>query len=327
MIRTNHLASKRAFAAKFVERRRYFYGEGDLNWMGDALSDNIKSVKLAFDKYQYKEESKLPPIVMLHGLFGNKGNNRSVGRKLSQELKRDVYCLDLRNHGDSPHIARHDYPSLAQDVERFIENEEFYKKQNKLCVLIGHSMGAKTAMAVLLRKEKLVSMGVIVDNSPVSFASASGSIFGQYVRKLLDITENKSLGIQSLREADEYLKSIEANEFTRKFLLTNLKRSKNSSSSIAYESKVPLRILGKAIDNGHIAGWPYDSRAVRSTKPAVFIRGSRSKYVADEYLRDVGMFFPNFRLDEIDAGHWVISEKPTEFVARVKHWVEWFEEP
>jgi hypothetical protein len=35
--------------------------------------------------------------------------------------------------------------------------------------------------------------------------------------------------------------------------------------------------------------------------------------VADEMLPTIGRFFPGFRVVDIDAGHWVISEKPEEF--------------
>lgn len=42
---------------------------------------------------------------------------------------------DLRNHGESPHATRHDYPAMAQDVAEFIEGHGL-----KDTTLIGHSM-------------------------------------------------------------------------------------------------------------------------------------------------------------------------------------------
>ena len=44
------------------------------------------------------------------------------------------------------------------------------------------------------------------------------------------------------------------------------------------------------------------------------IRTARSRYVADDVLPLIGRFFPNFTLHDIDAGHWLISEKPAAFV-------------
>ena len=47
--------------------------------------------------------------------------------------------------------------------------------------------------------------------------------------------------------------------------------------------------------------------------PALFVRGTRSHYVADETLPLIGRFFPRFELRDIDSGHWVISEQPELF--------------
>ena len=61
--------------------------------------------------------------------------------------------------------------------------------------------------------------------------------------------------------------------------------------------------------------FPYkDPGAVRFDKPALFIRGTQSLYVPDEVLPIIGQFFPRFELVDIEAGHWVTSEKPEEFI-------------
>lgn len=76
--------------------------------------------------------------------------------------------------------------------------------------------------------------------------------------------------------------------------------------------KVPLKILGAALDN--LGDFPYKNpEEVRFEKPALFVRGTKSHYVPDEALPIIGKFFPRFELVDIDAGHWVISEKPEAF--------------
>lgn len=52
-----------------------------------------------------------------------------------------------------------------------------------------------------------------------------------------------------------------------------------------------------------------DPEQAQFTGRALFIRGTKSYYVADEMLPAIGQFFPRFELCDIDAGHWVISEK------------------
>jgi pimeloyl-ACP methyl ester carboxylesterase len=75
---------------------------------------------------------------------------------------------------------------------------------------------------------------------------------------------------------------------------------------------VPLDILAKSLD--HLGDFPYKNPSeVRFGKPALFIRGTKSKYVPDEMIPLIGQFFPMFELVDIEAGHWVISENPEAF--------------
>lgn len=56
-----------------------------------------------------------------------------------------------------------------------------------------------------------------------------------------------------------------------------------------------------------------DPDEARYDGPTLFIRGTRSHYVADDVLPLIGRFFPRFEVTDIDCGHWVISEKPEAF--------------
>ena len=65
---------------------------------------------------------------------------------------------------------------------------------------------------------------------------------------------------------------------------------------------------------GNLGDFPFKNPdEVRFGKPALFVRGTKSKYVPDEAIPIIGKFFPSFRMVDIDAGHWVTSEKPEEF--------------
>lgn len=64
----------------------------------------------------------------------------------------------------------------------------------------------------------------------------------------------------------------------------------------------------------NLGDFPYkDPDERRFKKPTLFVRGTQSKYIPDEALPIIGQFFPCFELADIDAGHWVISEKPEDF--------------
>ncbi|KAJ4389141.1 hypothetical protein N0V93_006603 [Gnomoniopsis smithogilvyi] len=235
----------------------------------------------------------------MHGLFGSKKNNRSISKALARDLGRSIYALDLRNHGDSPHDPRHDYTAMAEDVSAFIKEHKLDKP-----TLIGHSMGAKTAMVLALNSPSTIKDIVSVDNAPVDAILSTD--FAKYVRAMKRIED---AGVTSQRAADEIMAADEESLPIRQFLLANLHTPPGEKTK---KFRVPIDILGKALS--HMGDFPFkDPREVRFEKPALFVRGTKSKYVPDEVLPVVGEFFPRFEVVDIDAGHWVISESPEAF--------------
>jgi pimeloyl-ACP methyl ester carboxylesterase len=237
--------------------------------------------------------------LFLHGLFGSKKNNRGISRALARDLERPVYALDLRNHGDSPKSTRHDYNAMSEDVTCFIQDMDL-----KQPTIIGHSMGAKTAMAVALSSPNFVSDIVAVDNAPVD-ATLSRD-FAEYVRAMKKIEDAQTI---RQADADKILQEVEESLPIRQFLLGNLVREPGEK---VQKFRIPLDILGRSLNN--LGDFPFkDPNVVRFEKPALFVRGTQSKYVPDDVLPVIGRFFPRFRLSDVDAGHWLISEQPEAF--------------
>ncbi|KFY39404.1 hypothetical protein V494_04006 [Pseudogymnoascus sp. VKM F-4513 (FW-928)] len=241
----------------------------------------------------------------MHGLFGSKKNNRTISRVLARDLGRNIYALDMRNHGDSPHHDRHDYAIMADDVARFMDEHKLEDT-----TLIGHSMGAKTAMAFALKYSNRIQNIVAVDNAPIDAPLLRS--FGQYVTGMRKIEQ---AGVTRLAEADEILQDYEEESTTgpyiviRQFLLGNLYRPANEKTQ---KFKFCLKTLGASL--GHLGDFPYrNPDEARFEKPALFVRGTQSPYIPDEAIPTIGRFFPRFRLVDIDAGHWVIAEKPELF--------------
>ncbi|RDW70235.1 alpha hydrolase-6 [Coleophoma crateriformis] len=259
-------------------------------------------VPLAFDLYEPPSGASDPKngsIIFMHGLFGSKKNNRAISKILSRDLNRAIYAIDLRNHGESPHDPRHDYSAMADDVAGFIEEHKL-----KDTTLIGHSMGAKTAMTLALKSPEMVRDFVSVDNAPID--AQIGRKFGQYVQAMKKI-EDADTTKQS--EADKILQEYEDSLPVRQFLLTNLYRP---AGERIQRFRIPVKTLGAALD--HMGDFPFkDPEQVRFEKPALFVRGTKSQYIPDEALPIIGKFFPRFELADIDAGHWVISEQPEAF--------------
>ena len=123
------------------------------------------------------EKSKSPPLIVLHGLFGSANNWNSFARTMSNQ--RQVICVDLRNHGNSPWHSTHSYDDLATDVAMMLDQP---------ADIIGHSMGGKAAMVLALRYPKLVNKLIVADISPIRYNYSQISI----INTLLAIDLNKA---------------------------------------------------------------------------------------------------------------------------------------
>ncbi|GJC88219.1 abhydrolase domain-containing protein C22H12.03 [Colletotrichum liriopes] len=189
---------------------------------------------------------------------------------------------------------------MADDVAGFIDQHGLENP-----TIIGHSMGAKAAMTLALKSPELVQDIVAVDNAPVDAVLESS--FSKYIQGLKKI---EAANITRQAEADQILKEYESSLPIRQFLLGNLHRPEPGKPQQKF--RVPLDIISRSLN--HMGDFPYkDPTKVRFEKPALFVRGTKSKYVPDDVLPIIGQFFPKFRLSDIDAGHWCISEKPEEF--------------
>ncbi|OKL57197.1 hypothetical protein UA08_07660 [Talaromyces atroroseus] len=245
-----------------------------------------------------------------------------VEEALARDLNRDIYVVDLidipdykdlRNHGDSPHAPEHTYSHLAEDVDEFIKEHNLGKT-----VLIGHSMGAKVAMVLALQSPETTAGVIPVDNAPVN--ARLGSPFQDYINGMKEISANH---VTKQSEADQILSKYEPSLPIRQFLLTNLVRDPESDKK-TLKFRVPLDILGSALQE--MANFPFeagidadvaengnDNDLPTYSGPTLFVRGLQSRYISDRKLPACKKFFPNAQIVGIDAGHWVISEKPEEF--------------
>ncbi|KAI9662000.1 MAG: hypothetical protein M1831_002915 [Alyxoria varia] len=159
-------------------------------------------------------------------------------------------------------------------------------------------------MTLALSQPSLVTNLISIDNAPVDAALKSD--FGKYLQGMRKVEEAK---VSKQSEADQILKKYEENLGIRQFLLTNLVRSPTNAHQTF---RIPLPILANSLDA--MADFPFkDPETHRYVGPTLFVRGTKSHYVADETLPAVGSFFPKFELRDIEGGHWVVSENPSAF--------------
>lgn len=240
------------------------------------------------------------PLVILHGLLGSLDNWHTLASRLGRAYR--VFTVDQRNHGRSPHADAFNYEVMSEDIVDWMEEQGLQE-----ATLIGHSMGAKTAMQATLNHPERVSRLVSVDMAPFSYPSGHDRLF-----KALDDLDLDT--ISSRKEADEALAQW-IDEFSiRQFLLKNLIHSNGR-----YTWKMNLQAIRRNYDR---VLEPVTADAP-STHPALFIRAGRSGYIDQDALPDIREYFARARLETIlDAGHWIHAEKPDAFLQTVERFLQ-----
>lgn len=250
-------------------------------------------------KLFFRELGEGEPMIILHGLFGSSDNWLTQAKIFGEQYK--VYSLDLRNHGQSPHSDAFDYKSMVGDLKEFIEDKGITNP-----VVIGHSMGGKTAMNFALAHPDLLSKLIVVDISPRFYNLEHYTI----------VEGLNSIPVESLssrNEADEILSQKVPEPDVRQFLLKNLQRK----SSGGFSWKINLPVISAKLSN---IGEDLQYEGTFE-KPVLFIRGARSKYVTDADQARINTIFPTAEIQTLDTGHWVQAEKPQEFAEAVMSWL------
>ena len=243
----------------------------------------------------YKELGEGKPLVILHGLFGTSDNWQTHAKKLGEYYR--VILVDQRNHGHSPWSEDFTYEYLADDLERLIIHlgiDQF--------TLIGHSMGGKTAMYYSqkypTRLEKMVIVDIGIKQYPMHHNEIIKGI------KSLDLTT-----ISSRSAAEQAMIPFVDSYGVRQFLLKNLYWVEKGK--LAWRMNVD--VLEREMEE-ILAPIPN----IEVWTPTLFLRGAMSNYILDEDWDAIEEIFPDATLETIEnAGHWVHSEQPDEFIETV----------
>lgn len=253
-------------------------------------------------KLNFKEYGEGKPLVILHGLFGSLDNWFSLAKAFADN--RHVYLVDQRNHGQSPHTETHTYEEMAEDLFGFFKEHALND-----AVLIGHSMGGKTAMTFAAKHPELIEKLVVVDMGTKAYPVHHDLIIRSM--QALDL-EN----ISSRSEAEEELKHLlDEDESTIQFLLKNVYRKKNHDGSTNYAWRFNLDVLANDIEE---MGLPV---LKGSEVASLFLYGKRSKYILEEDKGGIAELFPNCTFKSLDTGHWVHAQDPEGFVKSVKTFI------
>ena len=233
------------------------------------------------------------PLVILHGFLGMSDNWKTLGKKFA-EKGFQVHLVDQRNHGRSFHHDEFNYEVLAEDLKAYYNA---YNLENT--VLLGHSMGGKTAMLFATLFPELVFKLIVADIAPRFYPVHHDAILEGL--SSLDFESIKSRG-----EADTLLSDYVSEFGTRQFLLKNLYWIEKGVLAL----RINLDVLKENVEEVGEA-LPIHSKFEGST---LFLRGDKSEYISLQDASGIKAQFPKADIKTItNAGHWLHAENPKDF--------------
>ena len=237
------------------------------------------------------------PFLILHGFLGMGDNWKSLGKKFSEQGYQ-VHLLDQRNHGRSPHSDEMSYLEMVKDLKQYCEEHSLSNS-----VLLGHSMGGKTAMWAASLFPDLFEKLIVVDIAPKYYPPHH-----QQILEGLEALDQAELNSRS--EAEDLLAKYVEEEGVRLFLLKNLYWKTRENLGL----RLNLQVLSGKVDAVGEA-LPADRKY---PKPALFIKGATSGYIKEEDKAPIKNHFPASQVVVIpNAGHWVHAENQKAFYTEV----------
>ena len=256
------------------------------------------------------------PLIIVHGLYGASDNWVSIARALAEYF--EVFIVDQRNHGQSPHSDTHDYDSMTSDLLAFMDQHEIHK-----AILLGHSMGGKTVMNLAIHHPERVNRLIVADIAPRKYRTDKNDS-SETLNHLSIVAGMLAVDFEQCKTrqaVDEALAQRIEEKRIRQFLLKNIRRNEQNDS---LEWRLNIRVLHQnmiAILDG------FDTEQFKKGNgvigfPVLFIRGQNSNYIKDKDYEIIQTVFPYVELKTIpNAGHWLHAEQPKLFIDAITSFI------
>ncbi len=254
-------------------------------------------------KLAYRSLGEGQALIILHGLFGQSDNWNTLAKQFAQQGFQ-VFTIDQRNHGLSPHSTIWTYEAMAEDLKEFIETHQLLNP-----ILLGHSMGGKTVLFTEYLYPTLAHQLIIADMAARAYPPQHNDVL-----QALHAVDFNTIG--SRKEAEAAMNTYISDFGTKQFLLKNIYWKDPETN------RMDWRFNLNAISENY-ANVSVEVPFFKSNTPTLIIRGARSPYVNDTDWQHFQQRFTHVKLETIaDAGHWVHAEKPQPFYEAVMRFVK-----
>jgi len=236
-------------------------------------------------------------LIILHGFLGMGDNWKSHAKYFaSKGLK--VHLIDQRNHGRSFWSNEFNYNLLVNDLLEYMNYNNILEP-----IIMGHSMGGKTAMQFSFIFSNRIKKLIIIDIAPKKYIPRHDKI-------LKGLSELDFNIIKSRNEADYQLIKYVPELEVRQFLLKNLYWKTKDELALRFNISV-LKDSSIEINNELFIKNSF-------IKPALFLKGEKSDYIKNEDLNLIEKYFPKSKIKTIsNAGHWLHVENQKDFISEI----------
>ncbi len=274
---------------------------------------------ISYEMFGRNSNAHRVPVVLIHGLASNKSRWREFMAHTTLKDERAVISLDLRGHGESMTRVRSALEDWSNDLAALLTEHKAEK-----AIVIGHSMGAQTALFFGTQFASKLAGLVLIDpvfehavlpakrgfirNAPLYRLAAAAlrgiNRIGIYRRHLppLDL---EAMDIKA-REALAKNDPIELAKFVALY-----------SSTRADLKHIPhANYLQDLVEMFR----PLPSLAV-ITCPVLALRSTVAGYQDDLLVLEKLREMATVQIESVDCHHWPITERPLEVRQMIENWV------
>jgi esterase len=240
-------------------------------------------------------------LIILHGFLGM-GDNWKTHARQWQIMGYRVHLIDQRNHGRSFWNSTFNYSVLAADLDHYINYHQITET-----LILGHSMGGKTAMHYACQNPHKVKGLIVADIGVKKYPPHH-----QEILEGLALLHSRTLTSRS--QADQILQEKVSHNSIRQFLLKNLYRKTPETLALRLNIDV-LKNASEAV------GAPLPDTFIYEG-PCLVLNGGLSNYILPEDQQGIRQHFPQATFKTIpNAGHWLHAENPKSFLDEVHSWM------
>lgn len=226
----------------------------------------------------FSETGSGPPLLLLHGLTGNRHMFDEETRILKKYFR--VIAPDFRGHGDSERPASYTLDDLIDDMVTLIQSLDLPKVH-----VLGVSMGSYVAQGVAIRLGDRVERLVLVATKSTGKTSAMQALFEAHADELEGLSHNAKL-----------LKAS-------KYMYHDLQAVGKWSREAAKKAE-PMTAEQIEAANDALMGFDFTKELSKITAKALVISGDHDQLNPPEKARETARLIPHATFVEFNqSGH------------------------